>query len=45
MMELQGQTEISTFQMLENCIGRTDWDYACAKQMNPQIEYHFAEKF
>lgn len=41
MMELQGQTEISTFQMLENCIGRTDWDYACAKQMNPQIEYHF----
>ena len=41
MMELQGQTEISTFQMLENCIGRTDWDYACAKQMNPQIEYPF----
>lgn len=41
MMELQGQTEISTFQMLENCIGRTDWDYACAKQMNPHIEYHF----
>lgn len=41
MMELQGQTEISIFQMLENCIGRTDWDYACAKQMNPQIEYHF----
>ena len=40
-MELQGQTEISTFQMLENCIGRTDWDYACAKQMNPQIEYRF----
>lgn len=41
MMELQGQTEISTFQMLENCIGCTDWDYACAKQMNPHIEYHF----
>ena len=41
MMELQGQTEISTFQMLKNCIGRTDWDYACAKQMNPHIEYHF----
>lgn len=40
-MELQGQTEINTFQMLKHCIGRTDWDYACAKQMNPQIEYHF----
>lgn len=40
-MELQGHTEITTFRILKHCIGRTDWDYACAKQMNPQIEYHF----
>ena len=40
-MEKQGKEEIFTLKKAKHCIGRTDWDYACAKQINPKIQYHF----
>lgn len=40
-MELQGKTETKTVELLKHCMGRTDWDYACAKQINPEIKYHY----
>lgn len=43
-MEKQGKEEIFTLKKAKHCIGRTDWDYACAKQINPKIQYHFAMK-
>ena len=34
-MEKRGKFEILSLQYIPNCIGRTDWDFACAKQINP----------
>lgn len=43
-MEKQGKEEIFTLKKAKHCIGRTDWDYACAKQINPKIQYHFCNE-
>jgi len=44
LMAAKGDIEVKTFRNLKHCIGRTDWDYACAKQMNPEINYHFCNE-
>lgn len=37
----RGEYEIETISKLKNIIGRTDWDYACAKEINNNIRYFF----
>lgn len=39
-MKKRGQYEIKALENVHFCIGRTDWDYACVKQINPQIIYN-----
>lgn len=39
-MKAQGAYEQTCFLLAKHCIGRTDWDLACAKQMNPEIHYY-----
>ncbi len=43
-MEKQGKLEIATLKKARHCIGRTDWDYACVKQINQEISYHFCNE-
>ena len=38
-MKNAGIDEVNSLRTANNCIGRTDWDYACAKIINPQIKY------
>lgn len=38
-MEKAGKREMLVLQKSKFCIGRTDWDYALARQINPQIKY------
>lgn len=35
----QGEKEILTLQKNKYCIGRTDFDYACVRQINPSMKY------
>ncbi len=35
-----GENEKQTYSKAINCIGRTEWDYACVKEINPQIRYY-----
>lgn len=42
--EKRGKHEIKTLEMASHVIGRTDWDYACVKQINPNIQYHFCNE-
>ena len=37
----RGVYEIQALSMAKHVIGRTEWDRACAKQINPEITYHF----
>ena len=41
---LRGQLETAALEKLYHVIGRTDWDYACVKQINPGIQYHFCNE-
>ncbi len=43
-MYIRGIKEIETLKMAKNCIGRTDWDYACLNQINPDIKYYFGNE-
>lgn len=43
-MEKQGKLEIKTLRKVNHCIGRTDWDFACVRQINPRIRYHFCNE-
>ena len=36
-----GKLEIDTLSRVKHVIGRTDWDRAVTKQINPQVNYHF----
>lgn len=40
-MYLRGKYEISAIKDVKHAIGRTFWDHACVKLLNPQINYHF----
>jgi len=41
---LRGQLESRALQKLHHVIGRTSWDYARAKEVNPDIRYHFCNE-
>jgi len=40
----RGVFEIKAIQNAGHVIGRTDWDEACVKQINPNINYHFCNE-
>lgn len=39
--ERRGIYEQRAIKNIHHVIGRTDWDFACAKAINPDIQYHF----
>ena len=41
---LRGELEARTVGKLRHVIGRTGWDYARAKELNPEIAYHFCNE-
>ena len=41
---LRGELETASIEKLHHVIGRTDWDHACVKQINPGIQYHFCNE-
>lgn len=41
---LRGKLEVQALQKVSHCLGRTDWDEACIKQINPKIAYHFGNE-
>lgn len=41
---LRGKLEMEALQKVRHCIGRTDWDEACTRQINPDIVYHFGNE-
>jgi len=41
---LRGKYEIKTLQKVKHIIGRTDWDKACASQINTEAVYHFCNE-
>lgn len=42
--EKRGLLETELIQLTDHVIGRTDWDYACTKWMNPKATYHFCNE-
>lgn len=42
--EIRGKNEIESLQKTNNIIGRTTWDRACTKQINPVAKYHFCNE-
>lgn len=40
----RGKFEIEALNKVKHVIGRTDWDKACVKQINPGINYHFCNE-
>jgi glycosyltransferase involved in cell wall biosynthesis len=42
--EKRGESEKLYFHKVKNIIGRTSWDYAHAKAMNPEINYFFCNE-
>jgi glycosyltransferase involved in cell wall biosynthesis len=41
---LRGNLEVKALQKARHVIGRTDWDRACAEQINPKSKYHFCNE-
>ena len=39
-----GELEVQTIKNVKHIIGRTDWDRACAEQINPNAKYHFCNE-
>lgn len=37
----RGEYEARALRLARHAIGRTTWDYACATEINPEIQYHF----
>ena len=42
--EARGEYEIAALKKVHHVIGRTDWDEACTKQINPKLHYHFCNE-
>lgn len=42
--EQWGQHEQRLIKSVRHVFGRTTWDYACVKQINPNIKYHFCSE-
>ena len=40
----RGKYERLVLKKVNNVIGRTDWDEACTKQINPSVKYHFCNE-
>ena len=40
-LDMGAKNEKKILENVGHVIGRTDWDYACAKEMNPLIKYHY----
>lgn len=40
----RGALEIQALRKLKHVIGRTDWDRACALEINPELCYHFCNE-
>ena len=40
----RGKYEIEALKLSKNVIGRTDWDEACTKRINSDINYHFCNE-
>lgn len=40
-MASRGEFEKKAIKLAKHSIGRTSWDYICAKLINPSIKYHF----
>lgn len=43
-MMRSGKNEIQVLKKSKKCIGRTDWDYACANLVNSNIEYYYCNE-
>lgn len=41
---LRGELEVAALKKACHVIGRTDWDEACVRQINPRIVYHFCNE-
>ena len=41
---LRGELEVAALKKVHHVIGRTDWDEACTKQVNPEVKYHFCNE-
>lgn len=44
LFEKRGEYEIKSLKMIKHVIGRTDWDKACVKAINPEIQYYFCSE-
>lgn len=42
--EARGELEIQALRKARHVIGRTDWDRACTRQINPDVQYHFCNE-
>lgn len=42
--EKRGVFERRVLNMVHHVIGRTDWDYACTRQINPELKYHLCNE-
>lgn len=40
----RGKVEIEALRRVQHVIGRTEWDKACVKQINPNVNYHFCNE-
>lgn len=43
-LKIRGEFEIQTIRNVGHVIGRTDWDEACTKEINPDVNYHFCNE-
>lgn len=41
---LRGELEVKALQKVRHIIGRTHWDEACTKQLQPEVAYHFCNE-
>lgn len=41
---MRGELERKALQKAHHVIGRTDWDRACTRQINPRAQYHFCNE-
>ena len=40
----RGRYEIEALKKVRHVIGRTDWDEACTRRVNPEVQYHFCNE-
>lgn len=44
LFESRGKNEVKALKKTNHIIGRTTWDKACSKQINPEAKYHFCNE-